>query len=43
MNKQTITGQNRQSILKNKNRKTYGTILEILLKTVPGFQNQRLF
>lgn len=43
MNKQTITGQNRQCILKNKNRKTHRTRLEILLKTVPGFQNQRLF
>lgn len=36
-------GQNRQSILKDKNRKTYRAILEVLIKTVPGFHNQRLF
>lgn len=43
MNKQTIMGQNRQSILKYKNRNIHRTILEISIKTVPGVQSQRLF
>lgn len=43
MNKQTIMGQNRQSILKDKTGKTHRRTLEVSIKTVPGFQNQRLF
>lgn len=42
-NKETIMIQNRQSILKDKTRKAHLAILEILIKTVTTFQNQRLF
>lgn len=43
MNKQSIMGQNRQSILKDRNRKAWRILLETSIKTVPGLQNQRLF